>query len=179
MKLLNIFLQINSLLLIQNWLFIQFNWWYFDDNYTIGNLKKSVSLLLSQIISAQICWNISHHILTLLSPYLRKSSILYTCTVAHTRLMALFLWLSGWACTRKEKPIWILLKQETASGSGIRWAICKSAPCSCQITTPVWLNTISFRPERLLRCSGLKMLFLLAHPVVYCWLHAHANSVTK
>ena len=37
---------------------------------------------------------------------------------------------------QKGKPIWILLKQETVSGSGISWAICKSAPCSRQITTP-------------------------------------------
>jgi len=34
------------------------------------------------------------------------------------------------------KPIWILLKQETASGSGISWAICKSAPRPRQITMP-------------------------------------------
>ena len=32
------------------------------------------------------------------------------------------------------EPIWILLKQETVSGSGIRLAICKSAPCPSQIT---------------------------------------------
>ena len=38
---------------------------------------------------------------------------------------------------KKGKPIWILLKQETVSGSGIHWAICKSAPHSSQITTPV------------------------------------------
>jgi len=37
---------------------------------------------------------------------------------------------------QKEKPIWVLLKQETVSGSGISWAICKSAPRSRQITTP-------------------------------------------
>jgi len=36
--------------------------------------------------------------------------------------------------TRKVKSIWILLKQETMSGSGISWAICKSAPRSRQIT---------------------------------------------
>jgi len=54
----------------------------------------------------------------------------------HTRLMALFPGLPGWASTRKEKPIWILLKQETVSGSGISWAICKSAHRSRQITTP-------------------------------------------
>ena len=34
------------------------------------------------------------------------------------------------------KPMWILLKQETVSGSGISWDICKSAPHSRQITTP-------------------------------------------
>jgi len=33
------------------------------------------------------------------------------------------------------KPIWILLQQETVSGSGISWAICKSAPWPRQITT--------------------------------------------
>ena len=48
----------------------------------------------------------------------------------HTRLTALFPGLPGWAGTRKVKPIWISLKQETVSGSGISWAICKSAPRS-------------------------------------------------
>jgi len=37
---------------------------------------------------------------------------------------------------QKVKPIWISLKQETVSGSGISWAICKSALPSRQITTP-------------------------------------------
>ena len=36
---------------------------------------------------------------------------------------------------QKVKPIWILLKQETVSGSGISWAMCKSAPRTRQITT--------------------------------------------
>jgi len=51
----------------------------------------------------------------------------------HTRLTALFPGPSGLAGTRKVKPIWILLKQETVSGSGISWAM--SAPSSRQITT--------------------------------------------
>jgi len=34
------------------------------------------------------------------------------------------------------KPIWIFLKQETVSGSGISRATSKSAPRSRQITTP-------------------------------------------
>jgi len=44
----------------------------------------------------------------------------------HTCLTALCPGQSGWADTRKGKPIWILLKQETVSGSDISWAICKS-----------------------------------------------------
>ena len=36
-----------------------------------------------------------------------------------------FTGLPRWAGTRKVKPIWILLKQETVSGSGMSWAICK------------------------------------------------------
>ena len=58
-------------------------------------------------------------------------------THTHSRLTALFLGLPGWASTRKVKPIWILLKQETVCGSGISWAICKSASRSRQITMPV------------------------------------------
>ena len=54
-----------------------------------------------------------------------------------TRLMALFPGLPGWASTRKVKPILILLKRETVSGSGVSWAVCKSASRSRQITMPV------------------------------------------
>jgi len=54
--------------------------------------------------------------------------------ITHTRLTALCPGLPGWAGTRKAKPIWILLKQETVSRSGISWAICKSAPRSRQTT---------------------------------------------
>ena len=44
--------------------------------------------------------------------------------------------LPRWSSTRKVKPIWILLKQETVGGSGISWAISKSAPRSRETTTP-------------------------------------------
>ena len=57
-------------------------------------------------------------------------------THTHTRLTAFCPGLPGWAGTRKVKPIWILLKQEIVSGSGISWAIRKSAPRSRQITKP-------------------------------------------
>ena len=57
--------------------------------------------------------------------------------------------LPRWAGTRKVKPIWILLKQETVSGSGIRWAICKSAPRSTQITTPPPHHSVFYRLDAL------------------------------
>ena len=60
----------------------------------------------------------------------------HTHTHTHSRLTALFPGLPRWAGTRKVKPVWILLKQETVSGSGISWDICKSAPHSRQITAP-------------------------------------------
>ena len=57
-----------------------------------------------------------------------------------------FLGLPGSAGSRKVKPIWILLKQETVSGSGISWAICKSAPRSRQITMPEPHHSVFYRP---------------------------------
>jgi len=56
---------------------------------------------------------------------------------------------SRWAGTRKVKPIWILLKQETVRGSGISWAIYKSAPRSRQITTPAPHRSDFYRPDGL------------------------------
>ena len=72
-----------------------------------------------------------------------------TVTHTHTRLTALFPGLPGWAGTRKVKPIWILLNQETVSGSGISWAICKSAPRFRQITTPAPHHSVFCRPDAL------------------------------
>ena len=42
----------------------------------------------------------------------------------HAHLTALCSGLPGWAGIKKVKPIWILLKQKTVSGSGISWAVC-------------------------------------------------------
>jgi len=67
----------------------------------------------------------------------------------YTRLMALCPGLPGWAGTSNVKPIWILLKHETVSGSGISWATCKSAPRSRQITTPAPHNSVFYRPDAL------------------------------
>ena len=75
----------------------------------------------------------------------------HTHTHTHTRarLTALFPGLSGWAGTRKVKPIWILLKQGTVSGSGISRAVCKSAPRSRQITTPTPHHSFIYMPDAL------------------------------
>ena len=70
-------------------------------------------------------------------------------THTHTRLTALFPGLPRWAGTKKVEPIWILLKQETVSGSGISWARCKSAPCSRQITTTASHHSVFYRPDAL------------------------------
>ena len=60
----------------------------------------------------------------------------HTHTYTHTHpFNGLCPGLPGSAGTRKVKPIWISLKQETVSGSGISRAVRKSAPRSRQITT--------------------------------------------
>jgi len=71
------------------------------------------------------------------------------CRNGHTliRLMALCPGLPVWAGTRKVEQIWILLKQEAVSGSGISWAICKCAPCSRQITTPAPHHLVFYRTD--------------------------------
>jgi len=72
-----------------------------------------------------------------LHPLLVSSLCSIHCTHTHTHpFNDFFLGLPRWAGTRKAKPIWILLKQETVSGSGISWAIYKSACRSRQITMP-------------------------------------------
>jgi len=84
-------------------------------------------------------------------------TVLRPYTRLHTRLTALFPELPRWAGTRKVKPVWILLKQETVSGSGISWAICKSAPRSrqpCQQpTTQFFTGRMPFLPPNQQRQS--------------------------
>ena len=69
-----------------------------------------------------------------------------THTHTHSHLTALFLGPPGSAGTRKVKPVWILLKQETASGSGISWAVCMSAHRCRPVTT---LALSFYRPDAL------------------------------
>jgi len=67
--------------------------------------------------------------------------------VNNTRLTALCPVLLVWASTRKVKPIWILLKQETVCG--INWAICKSASHPRQIPVPAPHHSGFYRPDAL------------------------------
>ena len=67
----------------------------------------------------------------------------------HTHVTALCPGLPEWASTRKVKPVSILLDQETVSGSGISWAICKSAPRSRQITMPASHHSVFYRLDAL------------------------------
>jgi len=91
---------------------------------------------------AQIClWSIYSD--------LAACSLPAITAVTHTRLMALFLGLPGWASTWKVKPIWTLLNQETVSGSGISWDVCKSAPHTRQITMPAPHRSVFYRPDAL------------------------------
>ena len=98
---------------------------------------------------------------------------LYLCLITHThtRLTVLFPGLPGWAGTRKGKPIWILLKQETVSGSGISWAICKSVPRCRQITKPApYHSKVFYRPDAL----------PAAQPTVSKhWRQEHTHSITS
>ena len=66
---------------------------------------------------------------------LQKLQVLNS-THTHTRLTALFLGLPMWAGTRKVKPIWLLLNQETVSGSDISWAVCTLLQTDNHASTP-------------------------------------------
>ena len=71
-------------------------------------------------------WLIKTQII-IVSLWEKKLHTTHTHTHTHT-FNSPFSGLPGWAGTRKVKPIWILLKQETVSGSGIRWASLHLAP---------------------------------------------------
>ena len=109
--------------------------------------------------------------------------------ITHTHLTALCPGLPRWAGTRKVKPIWILLKQQTVSGSGISWTIYKSAPYSRQITcqhptTQFFTGRMPFLPPNQQRQStegkwyiwsevnNFPYVLLTALPSVlwHCWL---------
>ena len=88
----------------------------------------------------------------------------------HTCLTALFLGIPRWAGNRKVKPIWILLKQETVSGSGISWTICKSAPRSRHLAPPLSFFTgrMPFLPPNQQRQSTEGTQFYSSYVCMLC-----------
>jgi len=81
----------------------------------------------------------------------------------HTHLTALCQALPGWAGTGKVKPIWILLKQETVSGSGI----------SCQHPTAQFLQAgcPSCRPT-----NNVKALKAYERYVIYIYFRTDSTD---
>ena len=71
---------------------------------------------------------------------------------------------------QKGKPTWILLKQETVIGSGISWAICKSAPFSRQITMPAPHHSVFYRPDASSCRPTNSVKALKAHAHIINWL---------
>jgi len=145
------------------------------DGQTEGHDKSSILSLTRSIImctNANSLWIISRQLekpVTVLHGI--KKLLIYTHT--HTCLTAHCLGLPGSASTRKVKPIWILLEQETVSGSGISWATCKSASRSRQTTTPaphhsVFTGRVPFLPP-----NHVKALKAYIYIYIYIWHTTH------
>ena len=102
-----------------------------------------------EILENAWIWNKNFKVLESAWKQIRCLKILENYYYYYNHLTAFFPGLPGWAGTRKVKPIWILLEQETVSGSGISWAIGKSAPRSRQTTTPAPHHSVFYRPDAL------------------------------
>ena len=79
-------------------------------------------------------------------------SLITTTTTTNTtvlRLSGFCPGLESWYQKGKTKTSLDFLEQETVSGSGISWAICKSAPHSRQITTPAPHHSVFTGPDAL------------------------------
>jgi len=79
--------------------------------------------------------------------------VIYSINLLVGCLLGFCLGLHGWAGTRKVKPgsntNLDLLEQEVVSGSGISWAVCKSALWPRQITMPASNHSVFYRPDAL------------------------------
>ena len=118
-----------------------------------------ISLAANQLTILQLLHWVLHMRKSRSTPH--RTNISLTHTHTHTCFTALCPGLPGWARTRKVKPIWILLKQETVSGSGISWAICKSASRTRQITLPGPHHSVFYRPDdRPDKSQDTKCLFI-------------------
>ena len=137
-------------------------WWVFVDSGMLG-ICEAVRWL--QLLKTTCCG----------IGLARYAKTLSWHTHTHTRLTALFPGLPGWAGTRKAKPNWILLKQETVSGSGFSWAmqVCTSFQTDNHtITSPLRFFTgwMPFLPPNQQRQSteGKKTDFKLTVTEYHC-----------
>ena len=125
--------------------------------------------ILGSRVQATFTFYIALIQLTLSKAFSHSALYMWYCSYyTHTHLTALCLGLPGWAGTRKVKQTWILLKQETVSGSGIHWAICKSAPRSGQITMPAPHHSVFYRSDALLATQPMASVYW-RHHCSYCY----------
>jgi len=75
------------------------------------------------------------------------SYIFFTQTHIHTRLTALFLGLPRWAGTRKVKTYLDFTEARDSEWQWHQLALCKSAPCFRQTTTPAPHHSVFYRPD--------------------------------
>ena len=119
-------------------------------SWTLNRNTSTASPKQSSDQARAVAFQLFFILLVIICPFLLTTPThTHTHAHPHTRLTALCPGLPGWAGNRKVKPIWILPKQETVSGSGISLAICKSAPRSRQITMPAPHRSVFYRPDAL------------------------------
>jgi len=97
-----------------------------------------------------------------------------------TRVMALFPGLPGWASTRKVKPIWILLKQETVSGSGIIYTLLQTDNhASTQPLSFLQAGCPSCRPTNSVKAPTAKKCYPISETNMPLTVHLFCNISVK
>ena len=115
-------------------------------------INKSVNQSISEMLLWTIYWAATHKQLqslkwTTMTSTAKHASI--DLLLDHTHTHGPLSGTTQVTGTRKVKPIWILLEQETVGGSGVSWAICNSTPRSRQITMPAPHHSVFYRPDAL------------------------------
>ena len=150
---------------------------HYKDRSQLPDLYQSVAC--HECESWLLCLSVQTvvHGFTMLRYNCDTDPILYTTLIHQTHTHTFNGPFSGTTGTRKVKPICILLKQETVSGGGINWAICKSAPRFRQITTPALHHSVFYRPDALpaAQTTGSKDWRQSASWSVQ-WIHTHTHT---
>ena len=168
-------------------------WWLLCSLCLTANDRSKVTKA-AEMVRHRSHSNSSDAAPSVIRPVVHSWSISVSVTHTHTHLFkGLCLGLPGWAGTRKVKPVWILLKQETVSGSGISWDICQvctslqadnHASPSCRPTNSVkalkGMISVSVKGKKSVYRYGLKMTYTIHN---YLKLHhlfqSHIQHITK